>query len=190
MQMYEFLSFLVIGPLLLLILRYVFDFPFPWDFRLKKMSPETAPSSQGLGQIFNNMADGYSAEIVMGNMNSTVVDTSHVTQTFKNALQNDVEITIINGPRIDRETSAFLELASNEKVKLFQHPTFPSDHFRVLINNDQKPIEVWVEEHHEPFHDEGYRYIKSSRVAKSYHLLFKQFLTKSTPSDVPNFQRT
>jgi len=188
---YVVLSF-VTGVAFAVLLRYVGDFPFPWEFRRKCPNPEgnpEQPDSFGLCESLMKLKDGYEFNAVMGNMNAKVCNTESVLKALETALAKDVKINIICGPFIDKKSQKFLKLLDNPKVKLFQLDQWPERHFRVIKNEKGKPIWVYVEEPHRPFESNGFRCAKSSRLARQYQEIFEKIKQKAHPCIVKDFLR-
>jgi hypothetical protein len=180
------LTSLAIGVIILLIMRYVLDFPFPWQIRtITKRASE--PDSTALSECFGKLSNNEQVHLVMGNASSLVCETNAVIDSLSNALEKNVKVLLIHGPEVDKRSEKFLSIIrENPKVEVFRYKTNPTLHFRVLINSEGRPIEVYVEEPHLPYEDRGYRCIHSTRISQQYEDLFLKMLNSSEPLKRPH----
>jgi hypothetical protein len=160
-----------VGILTVLILRFIFDLPFPWELRWRN------PNPKALAACFEKLEDGGRLDLVMGNMNYLV--TSDSAPILESALKKEVKIRIINGPLVDQRSEKFFQLLDNPKVELYIYRPRPEPHFRII---NQK--ELYIEEPHKPFVDEGYRYTRSKRLLKEYIYIFNHLLSHSAKANV------
>jgi len=165
----------IVGLGVVLSTRFLLDIPFPWELRRRN------PNPKALAECFEKLRDDSQLDIVMGEMNKAVCIRS--IDALKSALEKDVKIRIINSPRVDTRSGAFLQLLDNPKVELHIFHPRPEPHFRIV---DGK--EVYIEEPHRPFKDEGYRYTKSSRLINDYARIFNDLLSQSVKASIRDFQ--
>jgi hypothetical protein len=168
---------LAIGVIILLVLRYMGGFPFPWQLRtITKRASE--PDSSALSECFSKLSNNEEIHIVMGIVNYLVCEQEIVINSLKKALERDVEIKLIHGPEVDTRSKRFLNLlGESPKAKIYRFPESPEIHFRVLIDA-KGPREVYVEEPHIPYEDKGYRRISSRRVSRQYDQIFHKMLDR------------
>lgn len=175
----EMTVMVVIGISIPLIMKYILKFPFPWEFRLITRGL-SQPDALGLAKTFSGLLDGYTIDMVMGNMSFDVCNQEDVISNLKATLERDIKIRIINGPEVDKRSKGFYDLLENPKVELYKYPEFPELHFRVIFEKEKKPLKVYQEAHHRPFESFGFRYATSYQLAKKYSEEFENFLKKST----------
>lgn len=167
-----------LGIIVLLVVHYVGDFPFPWQIR-KRTLEASEPDSLALSECFNKLLDNAEIHIVMGNMSSLVCEQKVVIDSLESALQRNITIKLIHGPDIDPRSERFLELLTESpKVELYRHPIIPELHFRILMDK-RGPREVYVEEPHRPYEDHGFRCIPSRRASQEYEKIFQGMLRYS-----------
>lgn len=173
------ISIFVVSIVVLLIVHYWGDFPFPWQIRRMNPNPIKEPDSLALSECFDKLSDGEKIYITMGNVSSLVCEQNIVIDSLENALKKDITMKLIHGPKVDTRSSKFLNLLrKSRKVELYEHPTVPDIHFRILIDA-KGPREVCVEEPHRPYEDHGFRRIPSRKASREYKKIFEGMLTRS-----------
>ncbi len=171
----------VSGIVILLALHYLGDFPFPWQIRRITRSA-SEPDSLALSECFQKLSDNEEIHVLMGNINHKVCEQDKVINSLEQALKKNISVKLIHGPIVDEQSVRFLELLRENanKIKTYQYPEYPPMHFRVLLD-PQGPREVYVEEPHVPFEDNGFRRIASRKASKEYERLFQTALVRSEP---------
>ena len=169
---------LVLGIIVLLIIHYVGDFPFPWQIRIRT-ARASEPDSLALSECFDKLSHNEEIHMVMGNVSALVCEQDIVISSMENALEKNVVIKLVHGPEVDNRSERFLGLLrENTRVELYEYPTYPELHFRVLID-EEGPREVYVEEPHLPYEDHGFRCFPSRRASHEYEKIFQGILRRS-----------
>jgi len=174
-NVYMILGSLLGGFFLVLTIRFLGDLPFPWELRRRN------PNRKALAKCFQKLHDGSSLDIVMGEMNESVCSES--VGALKEALKRSVKIRIINSPMVDARSRSFLELLDNSKIELYINSPRPESHFRIVNGK-----ELYIEEPHLPFKDEGYRYTKSRRLLSKHTRIFSDLLCQSKKVSINEFK--
>lgn len=185
-----------VGIVSVLGIRYVGGHLFPWEFDLRPQelelnegppNPEEA-DAKALRDIFSNLEDGYEVDLVMGEMNSKVVN-GNVVKSLEEALRKDVKIRIINGPKVDEKTK-IIDILSDptierykSKIELYKLDKRPDLHFRVLINRQGDPEELYIEKPHKPGEDLGFWYLTSSQYTRRFKKKFEKLVKKAECCD-------
>ena len=174
------ISIFIASIVVLLIVRYKGDYPFPWEMRKRNPNPMKQPDSLALSQCFDDLSDSEEMHITMGNVSSLVCEKDIVIDSLKKALEKDITLKLIHGPEVDTRSKRFLNLLrKSKKVEFYEYPTDPDLHFRILIDAEGHAREVCVEEPHRPYEDHGFRRVPSRKASREYEKMFEGMLTRS-----------
>lgn len=167
----------ILGPILgiaiIFIYRYLIGYPFPWEITMRKLKN---PDTNGVIKCFDMLKNGSHLDIVMGEMDSEIVNNIKVIDSLDNALEKNIRIRIIVGPEFDKKSKDFAEhLLKSKKTKFYQLKKRPDIHFRII---DGKHI--YLEPSHEPLTDSKYWPLHHVRAfTKYYTRTFEKYKVES-----------
>lgn len=129
-----------------------------------------------------DIGNGDQWDIVTGRLNANIFETDDVHGAVDEVLKRGGSIRILTGP-LDPKTGRFRDYFENEHVQVFQVDRRPQIHFRVgskkVSGEMREPFKVCEELPHTKNQDNGYRVIKSKKIASGYEAWFEALIRDS-----------